>query len=927
MEPPPWRLVVVLAADIDADPPDDPLVSDDDDPPDDPPNVKRPTWKKIRVDHREGREGRRQKRPNKDRTVEWKRKKNAKKAVQRKIKRANAQKKNPIDASALLARRQAQMRANRRVGVKGRRQLSMVERVRIDELRNLGGSGPAVAAAEPPSQSWPRVQDKLHAYAVEDAKRAGRPPPERKRSLVTLMRYGKRQTHSGPRRKGAPPIPLPNKKCLVSMSKKIRKKRKDKGITPLHLAMAAASWPGSLSAAYNAMKDAKMAARRCRIKPKLFPAQRKARYQRAKEILKKIDDGELDKNFFTEELIYSDCKTFTVQTTQRKKMIYRQGQMRWVWRTRSEGLLDECTRASAFQSKGGGRGYKVFAAVGDGKLLMFQEYRKWSGAKAAELTGMLRAACEKAWPEKKATVLHLCHDNDKCFTSGKNKDAEADAMFSHFQIPVRSPELMPLDYSHWRWILDDMQRQEDEMPWSEKPETRQEYIDRLTATAFRMPEEVIRKAHRCMVDHLEQMKHHRGGHWEDGSKAIRRWRSTRMTEEKRARELEAFKRNGDFPKWLKDSYEEFFPGGMGGAPLPNPQKDGGGEGAGAGAGVAAGVLAAALLGQSGLMGEKEKGKKRKHWTQTFKERGFSPNMVRLPNKLQKDPERPEVPESPKPKAKPKPKPKPKPKLMPKRQGKKPDAPPDSSQPPKKPRQDPPLPPENAPEPEEVQVGQVRADRGGGRIEVTHTEPAQPVWNKKTKEWEYRGVTFEGPGGVRYRRRTEFRREGVVVCPAPADGSCLFYCFSPFTGLTAEELRRAVADAIRNLPPETPCLEGLRFQQQSGRMPRALSLAVADLGGWADADFDLLRAAYADELVRPRSNGTFGFWGGEFEMGILAHLFPVRIRVHERARDGRVVFFLEKTTVVSAVHGADVELLDVLVLHQDGVHYDMLLPEA
>ena len=159
-------------------------------------------------------------------------------------------------------------------------------------------------------------------------------------------------------RRGAPPIPKSFKDALVYFSDKIRKRREDKGETPLRLPIAASGFPGSESSARRSMKQKGKSALPCRVKPPLTEVNREERRERCEEIV-----DTCSKEFFQDELIYVDCKSFDVCTTHRKKLLARRGARRFVWRTRTEGLLPECTKPSKFAAKGGGRCAKIFAAI------------------------------------------------------------------------------------------------------------------------------------------------------------------------------------------------------------------------------------------------------------------------------------------------------------------------------------------------------------------------------------------------------------------------------------------------------------------------------------------------------------------------------------------------------------------------------------
>ena len=151
----------------------------------------------------------------------------------------------------------------------------------------------------------------------------------------------------------------------------------------------------------------------------------------------------------------------------------------------------------------------------------------------------------------------MCHGNDKSFNSEENSNTEKRCGIEVFKIPVRSPELMPLDYTHWKWVLDNMRAYEDRVGWRSRKEGVREYLDRLRRTAFSINKfpDIIRKAHACMLDHAELIVQEDGGHFEDGKKALKRWRYERDL----CAELESFRsKNGKLPLWIKKGWENFF---------------------------------------------------------------------------------------------------------------------------------------------------------------------------------------------------------------------------------------------------------------------------------------------------------------------------------------------------------------------------------
>jgi hypothetical protein len=546
---------------------------------------------------------------------------------------------------------------------------------------------------------------------------------------------------------------------------------------------------------------------------------------------------------------------------------------------------------------------------------MFEEYKKWNGKKAAELTNKLRGELDRIWPEHKHTVLALCHDNDRCFTSAVNKDAEAEDGFELFRMPVRSPELMPLDYSHWRWILNDMQAQEDRKGWTNHKETPSEYIQRLRATAFRMPKPHIDRAHACMMDHIELMRHHKGGHWEDGRKAVRRWRESLSprTHAQREEAIEGLKgRNGKVPLWIRKVWREHLPSGD---PLKEPLRGqdppGGAEGEEeekpsdssippllAGLAVAGLVSGGAASSPEAPSPDGPPGKKRRnHWSRSPKLRGYKPAS--------------QVGQPPQP-GKPSP------------TGKQPEVPP-PEEPSKKKRRQPLPPPDPGPEPPAPPAALVREDLGGGRVRYTRHTETWPTQNRRTGMMEVVGA-FIRVGARYFRQSVEVRLEGHDEIPVPGDGSCLFHAigFHLPPGWDATNLRGRVASLVRDgIPPGEPVagetLATWVRAQFTGATARERSIPARVTGRVRpDTPIERVREVYVEWLLEVRRDGSYKTWGGPVEIAVAAHAFGLTVHVHHPVRVGRSTVFQEVEVVGSG--GTRVNLI-----HRGGSHYNFLAP--
>jgi hypothetical protein len=849
-------------------------------------SYRKKTWKELgRTDARKGRK-RKLKKTHVCRSAEYKKRKNTKRRAAWKHNVA----KNKKTKQAIRKPRENLKPGARKKGCKD---FSAWERTTVRDLRRKGNT-----------------MASLPGLLLQEAEKEGR-GETRKRALSSCKAYANGKVRG--KRRGAEPIPQIFKDALVHFSKRLRKQRENKGETPLSLPMAASGFPGSDSSAYRAMKSKKQAARPCRVKPPLTEVNREERMERCKEILEAIKSGEIDREFFQEELIYLDCKTFNVNTTARKKMLFRKGARRFVWRTRSEGLLPECTKPSQFAAKGGGRGLKIFAAIGGGRLILFEEYRKWNRHTAARLTKKLREECERIWPEKKQLVIHLCHDNDRSFNSAENALAEKNCLFELFPIPVRSPELMPLDYTHWKWILDRMREHEDRVGWRNRKESVKEYSDRLKRTAFSLNKfpEVVDRAHACMVDHAEMIVGAGGGHFEDGRKALKRWRDKRCLLEG----LEGFKHKGKFPLWLRKGWREFFDEG------PDEFLD--------------------HVSSADSPAEK---KKRSHWTRSPRiamarnqKKGGKKGEKNGGKKGEGDPSPGEQEDPPAEEGKGGAPPGGKAKDPP--AGKKTGGAPlggkgeEQGEPEKDEEGGGPeraVLPEglvpSAPPPAERALGRQRVERN----EVTQVPRTRVRLANGKYQYEYRGVVQVGLDGSVYRVQTEVERQGHVEEEAAGDGSCLFNSFSVFVeDQSPSALREAVAAGVRDLPAGTRLGRGERLGTFLRRalipgdraVPSDVRAELRREGGHDAAPLDALRRIYAGWLLRKDKRGRFCTWGSHFDIAVFAHLFKRQVFVHLPKGPRAARRYVEVGEPVG--REGDPE---VLLVYRGGCHYNFLLPE-
>ena len=165
----------------------------------------------------------------------------------------------------------------------------------------------------------------------------------------------------------------------------------------------------------------------------------------------------------------------------------------------------------------GARGVMVLAAVGKGKVLLWEYLHKkrWSAKTAADMhSGPLAKALRKAYPcRRKFTVLE---DNDPSgFKTQAAEKAKKAAGIKPFVIPKRSPQLNVMDFAIWAKVNTNMRAQERRWAANRK-ETRDQYLLRLWRTAMRLSPKVINKSIMNMKVRCQRLYDAKGGHIEEG---------------------------------------------------------------------------------------------------------------------------------------------------------------------------------------------------------------------------------------------------------------------------------------------------------------------------------------------------------------------------------------------------------------------------
>ena len=213
-----------------------------------------------------------------------------------------------------------------------------------------------------------------------------------------------------------------------------------------------------------------------------------------------------------------DNKLFQVYTNGKARDYAARRQLRGVYRTRARVYTAGNTKPSRTLKKNtGAKSVMVTCAVGAGRVLLWRVVpgNKWNAEAAERMyrTG-LHPALEKAYPG--ARRWRVLEDNDPAgYKSSLAKQAKKDLKIAPVELPPRSPELNPLDFTVWSEINQRMRQQESAWP-STKTETRTQYLRRLRRTAMGLPTEYIEKAVGNLETRTLQLAAARGGHIREG---------------------------------------------------------------------------------------------------------------------------------------------------------------------------------------------------------------------------------------------------------------------------------------------------------------------------------------------------------------------------------------------------------------------------
>ena len=211
-------------------------------------------------------------------------------------------------------------------------------------------------------------------------------------------------------------------------------------------------------------------------------------------------------SFWTDDVAYLDNKSFVeaLTPTQRTRML----QVRTGHHLRTAA---ECKNTTYVVPKGGRMlpgipSVEISAVVHRDRIVMWRVTKqKWCGAEAANMYADLGKVLKRVFGHNRRK-FRLVEDGDpKGYQSKKGKDAKDTARIESWQLPPRSPDLMPLDYSLWARIESRM--------FATAPsgrETHEAFLSRLRATAFGLSRAEVAGAVRQMKGRISAVVKSKG---------------------------------------------------------------------------------------------------------------------------------------------------------------------------------------------------------------------------------------------------------------------------------------------------------------------------------------------------------------------------------------------------------------------------------
>ena len=214
---------------------------------------------------------------------------------------------------------------------------------------------------------------------------------------------------------------------------------------------------------------------------------------------------------------YIDNKFFSTYLTPKARAFARKMRPRGTFRKRGQGLGTAHVKPRKDQKVNFGKKVQVSVAISAAKVIMCHRVTdKWCATKAATMyTSKLSPGLKRAYPTKRR--FFILEDNDP--TGYKSDLAIAAKRSNHIevlQIPPRSPDLNPLDFSFWTEVNVRLRKQEACFGRDYR-EPRTEFTKRLRRTITGVPASKLTAMVMKMKRRCQQVVDAKGGHFEEGS--------------------------------------------------------------------------------------------------------------------------------------------------------------------------------------------------------------------------------------------------------------------------------------------------------------------------------------------------------------------------------------------------------------------------
>jgi len=337
------------------------------------------------------------------------------------------------------------------------------------------------------------------------------------RGKTTVLRFLKSKTYrrgQGLQRssgKGKRPISTPIQDThLVDTLKQQRKLNVGKRPTTAKAVRNGSNFPGSLRTARRRIAKGGRKARNPRNKCTLTDGDVVDREAWCRvQVLRPI-------TFWEEDVVFIDCKCFRIMLSEAQRDYARMGKVTFVIRTKSEGLLPECVKPGPQHKPGNAGLEKIFMAVFRGRVVAWVSFRKWNARTYTRCLNILSGGLRLRGVLGNGRRVVLVHDNDPSLKSGLGMRHAARLGFDSLPLPVRSPELMPHDFSMWKRILGVMQAYEDAPGYVR--ESVAAYRTRLQDTALGLAEVYVRSVQRKVRENAARIIAKGGQHINEGTK-------------------------------------------------------------------------------------------------------------------------------------------------------------------------------------------------------------------------------------------------------------------------------------------------------------------------------------------------------------------------------------------------------------------------